>query len=182
MAWISEHLPCVAARQRPPRRPASRTLAAASFAPAARWRFRGADPRTSSAGPLVQAATRRHCSTPTACAPMACRACPIRSPGSGFSPTAVPVGSGIDPRSPAYRTAALACAHLYRSTGPRPGETASQKRADLRYAQCMRAHGVARYPDPTYYKGSKTEKPWSFYGINDQSPAFRSAEKACESV
>ncbi len=107
---------------------------------------------------------------------------PDPTPGNTFSPTSVPVGSGIDPRSPAYRSAAQACADLYPRAGPRTGETGSQRRADLEYAECMRGHGIPSYPDPTYHNGSKTEKPWSFYGINDQSPAFRNAEKACESI
>jgi hypothetical protein len=62
---------------------------------------------------------------------------------------------------------------------PRP-YTASQKRAALEIAQCMRRHGVPNYPDPIYGKyGRPIVKPLSIYGINPESPAFTNAVEAC---
>jgi hypothetical protein len=48
--------------------------------------------------------------------------------------------------------------------------------AMLAYAQCMRSHGVANFPDPNgqgVIQGS---------GINPGSPSFQAADKACRHV
>jgi hypothetical protein len=105
---------------------------------------------------------------------------PDSTAGSGID--SLPVGPGINMQSPAFRAARQACAKLNPANGVRvPAETASEKQADLRYAQCMRAHGVPNYPDPIYDKeGRATEKPLSIYGINADSPAVQRALKACE--
>jgi hypothetical protein len=47
----------------------------------------------------------------------------------------------------------------------------------LRYAQCMRAHGVPNFPDPSATGGLAIPN-----GINAESPAFKSAEQACASL
>ena len=57
------------------------------------------------------------------------------------------------------------------------GTTAYQKA--LAYSQCMRAHGVPSYPDPTYRNGRPTDQPLTVYGINPDSPAVQSAERVC---
>jgi hypothetical protein len=44
---------------------------------------------------------------------------------------------------------------------------------DLRFSQCMRAHGVPNFPDPT---ANGLELP---IGLNAESPAFKSARRAC---
>ena len=44
---------------------------------------------------------------------------------------------------------------------------------DLAFSRCMRAHGVSNFPDPT---GNGLELP---VGTNAQSPAFKSAQRAC---
>ncbi len=105
---------------------------------------------------------------------------PDPTTGSGIN--AIPLNSGINPQSPAFRTAHQACAKLNpRNSVPVPAESESQKLADLKYAECMRAHGVPNYPDPTYDKnGQQIEKPLSTYGINADSPAVQRASKACE--
>ncbi|HYB27174.1 MAG TPA: hypothetical protein VEF89_11215 [Solirubrobacteraceae bacterium] len=87
---------------------------------------------------------------------------------------------GLNPRSPAFESAQKAC----QSDIPRPpagggGVPAGQQAAALAHAQCMRAHGVPNYPDPTYPNGRPTQEPLSTYGIYTQSPAFLSAAKAC---
>jgi hypothetical protein len=48
------------------------------------------------------------------------------------------------------------------------------KLAALKFAQCMRAHGVPNYPDPAF-RG--IEKPLSVYGINSDSPVVQNAER-----
>lgn len=105
---------------------------------------------------------------------------PDPTTGSGIN--AIPLNSGINAKSPAVRTARQACAKLNPGNSVHvPAETASEKQADLKYAQCMRTHNVPNYPDPAYDKnGRAIEKPLSIYGINADSPAVQRALKACE--
>ncbi len=60
----------------------------------------------------------------------------------------------------------------------------SCRRAALTFAQCMRAHGVSRFPDPltTYGPGFTLAQGEYFHEISTtemQSPAFTQAAKAC---
>lgn len=59
-------------------------------------------------------------------------------------------GTGINPQSPAFKSARTACARL--APGGVAGgvrATESQFLAALRFAECMRAHGFPGFPDPT---------------------------------
>ena len=59
-------------------------------------------------------------------------------------------GTGINPQSPAFKSARGACARL--APGGASGgvkATESQFLGALRFAKCMRAHGFASFPDPT---------------------------------
>jgi len=51
--------------------------------------------------------------------------------------------------------------------------------AGVRFADCMRAHGVANFPDPSPGGGIQIG---SGSGINPQSPAFQSAQSACSKL
>lgn len=51
---------------------------------------------------------------------------------------------------------------------------ATAQRAALRFAQCMRAHGVSNFPDPTANGQSRTSDH-----VNKRSPAFQTAVQAC---
>jgi hypothetical protein len=44
----------------------------------------------------------------------------------------------------------------------------------LQYAECLRAHGIASFPDPSPHAGLAIPND-----INPQSPAFKSAQQAC---
>ena len=60
--------------------------------------------------------------------------------------------------------------------------TATGARSDspaLQFAGCMRAHGVPSFPDPSGGGGGSN---LSGTGLNPQSPAFKSAHKACASL
>jgi hypothetical protein len=46
----------------------------------------------------------------------------------------------------------------------------------LRYAQCMRAHGVPNYPDPG---GAASGPSFAGSGLDVGSPAFKAAQQAC---
>jgi hypothetical protein len=47
----------------------------------------------------------------------------------------------------------------------------------LEYAQCIRAHGIPNFPDPTAHAGLAIPND-----INPESPAFTSAEHACATL
>lgn len=106
-------------------------------------------------------------------------------------------GTGIDPRSPSFRAAQHTCFKLLPGGGPqgRPATAAEIKQADAT-AQCMRAHGITGYPDPIISQASPTSLNPANYSsieagngmiiavpksINESSPAFVKAMKACNS-
>ena len=47
----------------------------------------------------------------------------------------------------------------------------------LQYAECIRAHGVPTFPDPSAHGGLAIPN-----AINPQSPAFQSAQRACQKL
>jgi hypothetical protein len=59
---------------------------------------------------------------------------------------------------------------------PTPLQNAQNLALMLRYAECMRAHGVSRFPDPT----AQGLRIGASSGIDADSPVFRAAEKDCE--
>jgi hypothetical protein len=60
--------------------------------------------------------------------------------------------------------------------------TAQQQRSTttqaLNFSKCMRAHGVADFPDPSASNGGIG---YNLAGVNTQSPQYRSAQQACQS-
>lgn len=62
------------------------------------------------------------------------------------------------------------------SSGKSGTGSSSGKDLGLRFASCMRAHGVTNFPDPSSGGGIRIT---SGSGINPQSPAFQSAQAAC---
>jgi hypothetical protein len=60
---------------------------------------------------------------------------------------------------------------------PQGSQGARATRQGLKFAACMRSHGEPRFPDPAA-NGSITLPP----GVNPESPQFKAAEKACQSL
>ena len=102
--------------------------------------------------------------------------------GGGFQ-----LGSGIDPRSPAFQSAHRACAQRMPGSRGGPQATESQFRAALRFSQCMRGHGFPGFPDPTRSDSGRPPilviGPGMFYrvspGFNPNTPAVDRAVAAC---
>jgi hypothetical protein len=85
---------------------------------------------------------------------------------------------GLDPTSPAFKSATHACGHLFPDGGSRSRAVSPQEQAeDLRYASCMRTHGVTNFPDPDH-DGVFTLPS----GVDQQAPQFQRATKACANV
>jgi hypothetical protein len=110
--------------------------------------------------------------------------------GQGISIRFTP-GSGIDPFSPGFKAAQSTCHRLLPGGGPgAQGPPSPQARSQmLAISTCMRAHGIADFPDPTTrpptsgiysnvmgHDGVFLAIPSS---INPSSPAFESAAAAC---
>jgi hypothetical protein len=81
----------------------------------------------------------------------------------------------VVPDSPKAKAAQQTCRRLLPGEGAAPASEQAQRLASLlKYAQCMRKHGVTDYPDPD----NQGEFP-STAGFNRSSPNYRAADKAC---
>jgi len=90
-------------------------------------------------------------------------------------------GNGIDPNSPAFQSAQHACQSLLPAGKTSGGSVSPAVRAQiLRYAACIRTHGVPNYPDPTF--NGNAVNFGNLSGINPNSPAYQSALRACASL
>jgi hypothetical protein len=121
--------------------------------------------------------------------PTAYSAC-MRSHGVGNFPdpdssakitSAVSAGgkaAGVDVHSPQFARARKAC-DKFRPNGARPSaaQQAQEQQQMLKYAQCMRAHGVSKFPDPkaggAFSLGTKA-------GVDPNTPQFKAAEQTCQ--
>ncbi len=86
-----------------------------------------------------------------------------------------------DQNSPQYKSANDACKHLLPFDGgaPSAAQTAQITAQLLKYANCMRTHGEANFPDPTVRPG---QIGFSLKGVDPNSPQFAAAQKACRSL
>lgn len=92
-------------------------------------------------------------------------------------------GSGVDTNSPTYQAAASAC-QKYQPTagnGVQGGSTSGAQTAQLKFAKCMRSHGVLNFPEGNGNSGSGPQS-LSQYGIDTNSPTFQRANRACSSL
>ena len=98
---------------------------------------------------------------------------PVQTPSGGYGYRT----PGIDPNSAAFQGALQACKALpspWNSNGQQL--SSAQQQAWLNWAQCIRAHGMPDFPDPTF---SGTEVHDS--GVQSTSPQLQSAMDACMS-
>jgi hypothetical protein len=105
--------------------------------------------------------------------------------GSGLIPTTSSRGIALapsggftaNPDSPAYETASNDCRSLAVATPVSQTQSNQITAAQLKFAICMRAHGVPNYPDPT--NTGEIGNNGAISGVNPNSPAFQIAEKTC---
>ena len=81
-------------------------------------------------------------------------------------------------------TAANQVCHHLLNTGDQANAARQQQGLGqaLKYAQCMRAHGVPNFPDPHYTGGGIGQSSGlvvRLHGINIHSPQFQAANQAC---
>jgi len=88
------------------------------------------------------------------------------------------------PGTPQFQAAQRKCAKYTPHGGqpPSPAQTARMQAQALAYAQCMRAHGVPDFPDPTFSGGGVGFHIAAGSGssLDPNSPIFQKAQKACQ--
>lgn len=78
---------------------------------------------------------------------------------------------------PALVHAEGVCKEYLPPAGPGPTISESQRVSALEHAACMRSHGLANFPDPTFNAGQQSLNLSP--GLNPNSPAFERAAEAC---
>jgi hypothetical protein len=109
---------------------------------------------------------------------------PDPGPGGGIQ---IGPNSGVNPRSPAFQAAQKACARYAPIKGGPTTMSASERRQALAFAECVRAHGVPNFPDPSLTTPSGAHFAIALRGMvfaftsafDPRSPAFRHAASAC---
>jgi hypothetical protein len=94
----------------------------------------------------------------------------VKNGAVGFNITPA---DGVDPNSAQYQSALQACSSL-RGGGTSNSGSSGNLAKELKFAQCMRTHGVPDFPDPNKnggFSGTST--------INPQSATFQNAQAAC---
>jgi len=83
-----------------------------------------------------------------------------------------------DIHAPAFQAALTPCMKQLLAGHPRPPVSAAQKAAALKFAECMRAHGVRNFPDPRFpgNRGIAIETP---VGADASGPAYQHAQQVC---
>jgi hypothetical protein len=93
-------------------------------------------------------------------------------------------GAGIDPQSSRYRSAQAACQKLAPGgANQSPAQQVKSRSAALKFAACMRSHGISDFPDPNSEgeivvsggKGGGSD-------LNRNSPQLQTAQKACQAL
>ena len=102
---------------------------------------------------------------------------PTTSPGGGWAiQTHRGPGSDLDHNNPTYQAANRKC-HPLLPAGSQATTTSTKKlAADVKWARCMRSHGLPTFPDP------KPQGAFDRSKIDENSPAFPTASKACRSL
>jgi hypothetical protein len=97
------------------------------------------------------------------------------SDGDGVKVTISP--GDVDPNTPAFKSADTACHDLLPESGVAGGGrsiTATERANGLRFAQCVRDHGVPQFPDPDH--DGAFDLPTT---VDPQAPALTNAMRAC---
>ena len=107
---------------------------------------------------------------------------PDPSTSAGGTEIHFSAGDGIDPKDPTFQKAEQACSKFIGgSLGTRGKPDKAMQARMLKFAQCMRAHGVTNFPDPSTDGGIRIEAgPGS--GLDPNDPTFQQAQQACAAL
>jgi hypothetical protein len=88
--------------------------------------------------------------------------------------------TGVDVNSSQFKRAQKACEKLMPNGGrPTAAQQAKDQQAMLQYAQCMRSHGVPKFPDP---KAGGALSLGTKAGVDPNTPQFRAAGQTCKKL
>ena len=87
---------------------------------------------------------------------------------------------GIDTHSPKFQSAARLCQKQTGYGHISAAQLQQGMNAGLKYAECMRTHGIANFPDPVEHATNVQFGPGPDSGIDQNSPQFKAANKACQ--
>jgi hypothetical protein len=99
--------------------------------------------------------------------------------------------SDLNPNSSAFQQANEDCQRFTPTSGvghgPTPAQVAQAQGQALKFSQCMRAHGLADFPDPVFHAGggggiSISIKAGQGSDLSPSSPAFQSAQTVCQKL
>ena len=103
---------------------------------------------------------------------------PTTSPGGvvGINVNGGP-GSDLNKHNPRFKAAHQACRSLEPGgTSGTPQQSSQKIAAEVKWARCMRSHGLPSFPDPNSQGAFDRSK------FDENTPAFQSASKACQSL
>jgi hypothetical protein len=83
-------------------------------------------------------------------------------------------GGKVHPESPQYKAADQTCKPLLPGPAAGKGEDPQDRAKGLKYAACMRSHGVPKFPDPNPGGGIGLPD-----GMDPNAPALTAADKVC---
>jgi hypothetical protein len=104
---------------------------------------------------------------------------------SGQLPKITPANeSQLGVSDPQFNAAQTACQRLWPYQAPTQAQQRQQLTEDLKFAQCMRSHGVPNVPDPTIGPGGRVEFVISISrdGFNPRSPRIVAKAHECQHV
>jgi hypothetical protein len=87
-------------------------------------------------------------------------------------------GSDIDPDNPTFKAADAACKPLL---PPAQQPPAHLKEDNLKYARCMRQHGISDFPDPQA-DGTLQIKAEPGSDLDPNNPRYKTANDACKDL
>jgi hypothetical protein len=89
--------------------------------------------------------------------------------------------TGVDVDAPQFKRAQRACQKLQPNGGrPTAAQQAQEQQQMLKYAQCMRSHGVPKFPDPK--AGGAPTSFGTKSGVDPNTPQFKAAQQTCQKV
>jgi hypothetical protein len=104
-------------------------------------------------------------------------------PGSnGISISGGP-GSDLNPNNPTFQAASRACQKYSPGANMTPAQKARVQAALLKYAQCMRAHGITDFPDPSSGPNGGLGfqiKSGPGSDLDPHNPINEAAQRACQ--
>jgi hypothetical protein len=103
---------------------------------------------------------------------------PTAGPGGGYAfQISGGPGSDLDRSGARFRAADRSCGPLLPGGGPSPRPASAPRlAAEVKWAVCMRAHGVVGFPDPNAQGAFDSSR------FDQSTPTFQRASAACEPV